>query len=62
MAALDYSNEQKQKRSVVRTVLFSATVVGLGLCKFWSQIIYFHILPQLLGSHFPPLFYLYTFC
>uniref|UniRef100_A0A158Q768 AAA domain-containing protein n=1 Tax=Elaeophora elaphi TaxID=1147741 RepID=A0A158Q768_9BILA len=31
MAALDYSNEQKQKRSLVRTVLFSATVVSLGL-------------------------------
>ncbi|EJD74217.1 ATP-dependent metalloprotease YME1L1 [Loa loa] len=31
MAALDYSNEQKQKRSLVRTVLFSATVVGLGI-------------------------------
>ncbi|VBB32960.1 unnamed protein product [Acanthocheilonema viteae] len=31
MAALDYSNEQKQKRSVFRTVFFSATVVGLGL-------------------------------
>ncbi|MCP9259276.1 ATP-dependent zinc metalloprotease YME1L1 [Dirofilaria immitis] len=30
MAALDYSNEQKQKRSLVRTVLFSATVIGLG--------------------------------
>ncbi|VDP15226.1 unnamed protein product [Onchocerca flexuosa] len=34
MAALDYSNEQKQKRSVVRTILLSATIVGLGLCKF----------------------------
>ncbi|CAG9534332.1 unnamed protein product [Cercopithifilaria johnstoni] len=30
MAALDYSSEQKQKRSLVRTVLFSVTVVGLG--------------------------------
>ncbi|KAK6101932.1 Uncharacterized protein BM_BM13758 [Brugia malayi] len=30
MAALDYSNEQKQKRSLVRTILFSATIVGLG--------------------------------
>lgn len=34
MAALDYSNEQKQRRSLVRTALFSTTVVGLGLCKF----------------------------
>lgn len=31
MAALDYSNEQKHKRSVVRTVLFSATLIGLGM-------------------------------
>ncbi|VDN06408.1 unnamed protein product [Thelazia callipaeda] len=31
MAALDHSSEQKQKRSLIRTLLFSSVVVGLGI-------------------------------